>query len=95
VYFACRTYLSSEAVEQLLITHHDRIRENLAPKLMSYTEQLHFAMSNQIQPFFYEQIKEYTSRLLTFDSDSLCSFSSSINLPPSRSESLTLNILIF
>jgi hypothetical protein len=31
-------------------------------------------MSNHLQPFFYEHIKEYTSRSLTYDSDALNAF---------------------
>ena len=74
VYFACKTHLRSEAVEQKSITHRDRIREVLAPRLMSVTQQVNFAMSNHLQPFFYGHIKEYTSRSLSWDSDALKAF---------------------
>lgn len=72
VYFACKAHLRSEAVEQLPITHDAWVRETLGPRLMSYTDNVHFTTTSRYeQPFFYQHIKEYTSRSLSFDSDAL------------------------
>ena len=41
---------------------------------MKYAEQLHFDMGDHVHPYFYEHIKEYTSRSLSFDADALNAF---------------------
>ena len=79
VYFACKTHLRSEAVEQLPIEHNDTTSETLAPKLMNYAEQFHFEMVDRGKPYFHEHIKEYTRRSLTFDSDGLNAFNGIIS----------------
>ena len=61
-------------MDQKQITHHDRIREVLEPRLLSFAEQVNFAMASSFHPFLYEHIKEYSSRSLSWDLDALKAF---------------------
>jgi hypothetical protein len=74
VYFACKTHLRSEAVEQKRIVHHDRTREVLAPRLMRFSDQATFSMIGDGLSPFHEHLREYTSRTLGRDSDALNAF---------------------
>ena len=74
VYFACKTHLRSEAVEQKQLVHQDKTQGALEPRLMSVTELANFSVQNHLEPFFDRHIEEYTRRSLSWDSDALNAF---------------------
>ena len=64
VYFAFKTHLRSEAVGQKQFAYHDKTQEVLALGLMRVTDYTNRIITQSGQPFFYDHIKEYTSRSL-------------------------------
>ena len=76
VYFACKGHLGSEseAVGGSWRTRHSGSTESLTPRLMRISEQADTSDSQKGPPCFYDHIKEYTSRSLSWDSDALNAF---------------------
>ena len=86
VYFACRSAYHSEAVEQAEIFLRDRFRETLEPELLSHADYLNaYRKPSYEVNLFYKHVNAYTSRSLTFDSDSLNAFEGIIKSASTKS----------